>query len=50
MMDLTITIVSYHNEEDVKAAVDSIEAFTPDTITKQIYIVDNAGESLAGLE
>ena len=50
MIDLTITIVSYHNEEDVKAAVDSIEAFTPDTITKQIYIVDNAGESLAGLE
>ena len=46
MIDLTITIVSYHNEEDVKAAVDSIEAFTPDTITKQIYIVDNANHSM----
>lgn len=41
MKDLTIAIVSYHNEEDVKKAVESIEMFTPDTITKQIFIVDN---------
>lgn len=41
MRDLTITIVSYHNEEDVKKAVASIEKFTSGTITKQIFIVDN---------
>jgi len=41
MRDLTITIVSYHNEEDVKKAVASIEKFTSGTIRKQIYIVDN---------
>ncbi len=50
MKDITITIVSYHNDEDVKAAVASIEAFTPSTITKQIYIVDNAKGSLKELE
>ena len=42
MKDLSITIVSYHNEEDVKKAVASIEEHTPATISKQIYIVDNA--------
>lgn len=41
MKDLSITIVSYHNEEDVKKAVASIEAHTPSSISKQIYIVDN---------
>lgn len=47
MKDLTITIVSYHNEEDVKKAVASIEAHTPSSIKKQIYIVDNASEKEA---
>lgn len=42
MKDLSITIVSYHNEEDVKKAVASIEEHTPATISRQIYIVDNA--------
>ncbi|MBR5127753.1 MAG: glycosyltransferase family 2 protein [Roseburia sp.] len=42
MRDLSITIVSYHNEEDVKKAVASIEEHTPASISKQIYIVDNA--------
>lgn len=41
MKDLSIAIVSYHNEEDVKKAVASIEAFTPASIRKQIYIIDN---------
>ena len=41
MKDLSITIVSYHNEEDVKKAVASIEEHTPASISKQIYIVDN---------
>ena len=49
MKDLSITIVSYHNEEDVKRAVASIEEHTPATISKQIYIVDNAGDALAEL-
>ena len=39
--DLSIAIVSYHNEEDVEKAVASIEAFTPAHIKKQIFIVDN---------
>lgn len=42
MKDLTITIVSYHNEEDVKKAVESIEKYTPESIKKKIYIVDNS--------
>ena len=42
MKDLTITIVSYHNEEDVRKAVESIEKYTPESIKKQIYIVDNS--------
>lgn len=41
MLDLTITIVSYHNEEDVKCAVESIERFTPADIKKHIFVVDN---------
>lgn len=41
MKDLTITIVSYHNEADVVKAVESIEAYTPETIQKQIFVVDN---------
>lgn len=51
MKDLTITIVSYHNEVDVKNAVDSIEQHTPATISKQIFVVDNVvGGSLKILE
>ena len=45
MRDLSITIVSYHNEEDVKKAVASIEEHTPSSVSKQIYIVDNAEEA-----
>lgn len=41
MKDLSITIVSYHNEEDVVKAVESIEAYTPKNIQKQIFVVDN---------
>ena len=48
MKDLSITIVSYHNEEDVKKAVASIEMHTPATISKQIYIVDNAETMTVG--
>ena len=42
MKDVSIAIVSYHNENDVKKAVASIEKYTPLSISKQIYIVDNS--------
>lgn len=41
MKDLTITIVSYHDEADVIKAVESIEKYTPASIQKEIFIVDN---------
>ena len=41
MKDLSITIVSYHNETDVVKAVESIELNTPKSIHKQIFVVDN---------
>ena len=47
MKDLSITIVSYHNEEDVQKAVASIEACTPDNIKKQIFVVDNTDKILS---
>lgn len=50
MKELSITIVAYHNDEDIKAAVESIEAWTPQHISKQIYIVDNADGCLKELE
>ena len=43
--DLTITIVSYHNEADVEKAVATIEQFTPVDIRKQIFVVDNTDKS-----
>ena len=44
MTDISIGIVAYHNEEDVRNAVASIEAYTPDTISKKLYIIDNSIE------
>ncbi len=41
-MDLLITIVNFHNEDEIEKAVDSIFKFTPDTISKKIVIVDNS--------
>lgn len=42
MTDLSITIVAYNNEDDVKAAVCSILEHTALDIKKKIYIVDNS--------
>ena len=42
MKDLTLTIVAYHNFDDIKNAIDSFEKFTSKKINKQIYIVDNS--------
>lgn len=41
-IDLTISIVAYHNYDDILNAVASIEKYTDISITKQIYIVDNS--------
>ncbi len=52
MIDLSITFVSYHDEEDVRDAVGSLLEHTTDEISKRIYIVDNGGGDggLEGLE
>ncbi|MDO4466893.1 MAG: glycosyltransferase family 2 protein [Bacillota bacterium] len=42
--NVTLSIVSYNNFEDVKKAVESIEKFTDPSLKKKIYIIDNADE------
>lgn len=49
MIDISITIVAYNDEEDVKNAVCSILEHTAVTIEKRIYIVDNSSR-INGLE
>lgn len=44
MTDISITIVAYNDEEDVRHAVCSIMEHTAVTILKKIYIVDNSSE------
>ena len=44
MQDLSIAIVAYNDEEDVKKAVESIERCTPSFVEKKIYIIDNSTE------
>ena len=41
-VNLTISIVAYHNYDDIQNAVASIEKQTSKAISKQIYIVDNS--------
>lgn len=41
--DISITIVNYHNEDEIARAVDSIEQHTDPAIKKQIFLVDNNG-------
>lgn len=45
MIDISITIVAFNDEEDVRNAVCSIMEHTADRISKRIYIVDNSTES-----
>ncbi|MCR5388778.1 MAG: glycosyltransferase family 2 protein [Lachnospiraceae bacterium] len=47
-MDLLITIVNFHNEDEIEKAVDSIIKFTPENISKKIVIVDNSAACLDG--
>ena len=44
MTDISITIVAYNDEEDVRNAVCSILEHTAEIIQKKIYIVDNSTE------
>lgn len=44
MTDISITIVAYNDEEDVRNAVCSIMEHTAAVIQKKIYIVDNSTE------
>lgn len=45
MKDISIAIVAYQDERDVQRAVESIETYTPKTIAKHIYIIDNSSSS-----
>lgn len=45
MDDISIGIVAYNDEEDVRAAVESIERYTSQDIKKKIYIIDNSTQS-----
>ena len=45
MIDISITIVAYNNETDVKDAVRSIMEQTNGKLSKKIYIVDNSTEA-----
>lgn len=42
MIDLSIAIVAFNDEEDVKNAVESVESRTPALVSKKIYVVDNS--------
>lgn len=50
MKDLSITIVAYHDYNDIKAAVASIEAHTNRRINKTVYIVDNGAQDANAAE
>lgn len=45
MIDISITIVAFNDEDDVRNAVCSIMEHTADRISKRIYIVDNSTQS-----
>lgn len=42
MNDISIAIVAYNDEPDVRIAVESIESHTSERIKKHIYIIDNS--------
>lgn len=44
MTDISIAIVAFNNEEDVRNAVCSIQEHTAKTIKKKIYLIDNSTE------
>ena len=44
MKDLSIAIVAFNDESDVRNAVESIENMTPSFLQKEIFIIDNSTE------
>ncbi|MCI8483870.1 MAG: glycosyltransferase family 2 protein [Lachnospiraceae bacterium] len=44
MIDISIVIVAYNDEEDVRNAVDSILECTAVSVSKKLYIVDNSSQ------
>lgn len=46
-IDLSIGIVSYNNSSDILHLINSIEAYTPKSLSKKIYIIDNADDQQA---
>ena len=42
MEDITISIVAYNDEVDVRKAVESIERCTSPLVRKKIYLIDNS--------
>ncbi|CDR75841.1 glycosyltransferase family 2 protein [Lactobacillus delbrueckii] len=49
-VQLSISIVAYHNYDDIKKAVSTLEEYTPTTLTKKIYIVDNGAQTGSNTE
>ncbi|MGM0258455.1 glycosyltransferase [Enterococcus sp. AZ102] len=39
--DISISIVAYHSQKDIKKAVETIEKYTSQNISKKIFILDN---------
>lgn len=46
MITLTISIVAYHNYDDIKVVIETMERYTDKNILKKIYIIDNGTESI----
>ena len=44
MKDISITIVAYNDEEDVKNAVRSIMECTALAVSKELFLVDNSSK------
>lgn len=44
--DLSVSIVAYHNYDDIKKAVETMEKYTDVSLTKKIYIIDNGANNI----
>lgn len=45
MKDLSVSIVAYKDYDDIVTAIRTLEKYTPSSISKDIYIVDNSENS-----
>lgn len=43
-VQLSVSIVAYHNYDDIKKAISTLEKYTPTMLTKKIYVVDNGND------